>query len=196
LPTGLVLAGAALLVLVIGATLIRTTERPGDVGATEAVSGPLGSPTSHTFASADTPGLPSATAAYSAAGATAFVYYWFDTLNHAIQTGDDKALQAASSQGCPTCQAASSLIDDAHRDGRSMQGGAYTVRSVQVDSFFDLDRPVLRVTYDRSTRSTMDVEGRIIATMPSLTFANCQIVLERLDTQWRVLDVQASVPVL
>ena len=42
----------------------------------------------------------------------------------------------------------------------------------------------------------MDVEGRIIATMPGLTFAVCQVVLERLDTQWRVLDVQATVPVL
>ena len=77
-----------------------------------------------------------------------------------------------------------------------MQGGAYTVRSVQQDSFFDLSRPILRVTYDRTTRSTLDAEGRIIATMPGLTFAVCQIVLERLDTQWRVLDVQATVPVL
>ena len=32
--------------------------------------------------------------------------------------------------------------------------------------------------------------------MPRLTFASCQVVLERLDTQWRVLDVQATVPVL
>jgi len=32
--------------------------------------------------------------------------------------------------------------------------------------------------------------------MPSLTFASCQVALERLDTQWRVLDVQATVPVL
>ena len=77
-----------------------------------------------------------------------------------------------------------------------MRGGAYTVRSVQADSFFDLDRPVLRVTYDRTTRSTMDADGRIIATMPSITFASCQVVLERFDTQWRVLDLQATASVI
>ncbi len=32
--------------------------------------------------------------------------------------------------------------------------------------------------------------------MPSTTFASCHIVLERFDTEWRVLDVQASTPVL
>jgi hypothetical protein len=196
LPTGLVLAGVALLVLVIG-TLVGAALRPDDDGSLHAVSVPPSAPAaSPAFASADTPELPPAAVANSAEGATAFVYYWFETLNTAVQTGDDKALQAASGPACHTCQAASSLTGEGHQDGRSMQGGTYTVRSVQVDSFFDLSRPILRVTYDRTTRSTMDVDGRIIATMPGMTFASCQIVLERRDGQWRVLDIQASVSVL
>jgi hypothetical protein len=177
--------------------LLGATPRTADDDPSGALAvAPSGPTASFALATASTPGLPSAAAGYSAAGATAFVYYWFDTLNHAIQTGDDKALQTASSLACHTCLAAGALVDEGHQDGRSMQGGTYTVRSVQADSFFDLGRPVLRVTYDRTTRSTMDVDGRIIATMPSMTFASCQIVLERFDTQWRVLDVQASVSVL
>jgi eukaryotic-like serine/threonine-protein kinase len=192
LPTGLVLAGVALLVLVIGA-MVGAKPRTGDDDSANAVSVPRSAATAAgSLASSDTPEPPSEVGANSAEGATAFVYYWFDTLNHAVQTGDDKGLQAASSPACHTCQAATALIGEGHQDGRSMQGGTYTVRSAQADSFFDLGRPILRVTYDRATRSTLDVNGRIIATMPSITFASCQIVLERFDMQWRVLDVQAA----
>ena len=96
LPIGLVLAGAAVLVLVIAA-LIGATPRTADDDPADAVAVPRGEPTaSHALASADTPAWPAAAADYSAAGATAFVHHWFDTLNHAVQTGDDMAFQAAS----------------------------------------------------------------------------------------------------
>jgi serine/threonine-protein kinase len=165
----------------------RVDSLPPQAGATTAIE-PRSS-------AAGTLGVPVSAAADSTAGATAFVSYWFDALNHAVQTGDDTALRAASSPACQACTAAATSIDTGHQDGRSLQGGTYTVRSVQVDSFFDLNRPRLRVVYDRTTRSTIDVDQQIIATQPGTTFAICQIVLERPGAQWRVLDVQASAPV-
>jgi len=190
LPVWLLLAGA--IVAVVVATLVRaipptsSDSRVVQPGTTTATSG--GYPDV-------TVGLPSSATADSTAGATSFVYYWFDALNHAVQTGDETPLRAASSRGCQPCTTTSVAIDAGYQNGRSLQGGTYTVRSVQVDSFFDLSRPRLRVVYDRSTRSTTDVDNQVIATLPGTTFASCQIILERSEAQWRVVDIQAGAPV-
>jgi hypothetical protein len=179
------------------ATLIMMMPRAGTDGPQSGVSVPNGGPPAmqpHQTAN-ETLERPAAAIPETTDGATAFVYYWFETLSHAVQTGDDAALREASSPGCEVCTAASASVAEGHQQGRSMQGGAYTLRTAHVDSFFDITRPVLRVVFDRSTRSTMDAGNRIVSTLPGIAFASCQVTLERSNSQWRLLDVQASVPV-
>jgi serine/threonine protein kinase len=134
-------------------------------------------------------------AAHSASGAQAFVQFWFDALNYAVATGNTAPMQEASSPDCEACTAAIRSFTTGHEDGLSMLGGEYTLRSVHIDSFFDLDRPVLRVVYDRSARSTVDAGGRTQQTLPGVNFVSCQVILERHDGKWRVIDEQSPVAV-
>jgi len=76
-----------------------------------------------------------------------------------------------------------------------MRGGGYTVHSVNMDSFFDLRRPTLRVVFNRSSRATLDASGRVVDTLAEVTFASCQIVLVPDGARWRVLDAQSTTPV-
>ncbi len=194
-PTRMLLAGTTLVLLAITATIIAM--RMADGAPDRAVSVPPDGPRAIAPRSSEAaPELPSAAMDRSADGAAAFAYHWFDTLNFAVRTGDDSAFRVASGPGCIPCMVVSTSIHDGYQDGRSMEGGSYSVRSVQADSFFDLARPVLRVVYDRTTRSTVDGDGQVVATLPGITFVSCQIVLERSDTQWRVLEVQAGTPIV
>lgn len=161
----------------------RHSDRPSDGGR------PSGS-----SAGAE-PRLPDMANEQSSDGAVAFATYWFDTLEYAGTTGDTRPLAAASSPACAECEAAIRSLRDAHPDGGTTRGGDYTVRSVHIDSFFDIRRPVLRVVYDRTPRTTIDADGQVVAVLPGVTFASCQLILEPDGARWRVLENQSSIPV-
>jgi serine/threonine protein kinase len=188
---GLVLAAAVATGLVAGVAAYRSDPpRESDVSGNTAHRG-----APSLASSAARPALADAATAQTGDGAIAFARYWFDTLNHAAASGDTSPLAAASSPNCRPCAAAVTSLGEVHANGRSTRGGTYTVRSVHMDSFFDLRRPTLRVVFDRTPRTTVDASGQQVAALPGTTFESCQIVLEREGTQWRVLEAQSSDPV-
>jgi len=130
----------------------------------------------------------------TADGAAAFAGYWFQLLSYATASGDTAPLAATSSPQCSACSAIVASIASGFSDGRRLRGGLYTVRSIHVDSFFELSRATLRVVFDRTRRTTVDTAGTELDPLPERVFTSCQIVLEQDSGGWRVLDCQTADP--
>ena len=144
---GLLLMVAALL----GGLLLSSKTDDGQTGAGAQTSPRSANPSASEPQPAPAP--PGSAAPATREGATTFVYFWFETLDAAIRTGDTSILEAASSPSCHACRDAIQRIRDGYRDGGVLRGGSYSVRVVNADDFFSADRPAVRAVFDRSPRS-------------------------------------------
>ena len=133
---------------------------------------------------------------YTLEGATAFVYYWFDTLTYATGGGNTAPLEAASNPNCATCAMAVQKVRTTYQGGGSLRGGVYVVREARPDGFWTVDKPQLYTVFDRSPRSKIGPGGDTVETFAPASFLSCQILLERANDRWRMLDVLAQVPIV
>ena len=131
----------------------------------------------------------------TAAGGQAYVRHWFEALNYAIGTGDTAALEAASSTSCRTCGDLIAFVRAAYADGGSIRGGGYTMRDVTTDNFWSLENPRFGTVFDRASRSTVTSDGGQKDVKEGAPFLSCQILLERADNGWRVLEAYSSTPI-
>jgi hypothetical protein len=197
------LVAVALAVLLIGVVASLAANGIGgpssgrDNGAAAGTPGadltPTPVPTEVPATTPPTPPTPPPTAP-TAEGASAFVRYWFDTVNFATTTGDLGPLEVASGSGCQACSAVEDDVRAAYQDGGTLRGGQYAVREVLADSFFSPNRPVVSVVFDRSPRSAIGPDGQLRNAVAGATFASCQVVLELAADQWTVRDVLCDTP--
>lgn len=122
-------------------------------------------------------------------GAEEFVRYWFKTLDYATQTGDISRLTAASSQSCKPCDDAVGVVRENYSDGGYLQGGTYTVRSATAEEFAPVDRPMIVVSYDRSSRSGFGPDGQVRDSLPAATFVNSQVTVVWEGGGWKVATI-------
>jgi serine/threonine protein kinase len=185
------IAGGLLLMVatLFGVVLLSSKTDDGQTGAG---SGAQTSPRSAN-PSATEPQLatapPGSASPATAEGATTFVHFWFETLDVAVRTGDTSILEAASSPSCDACRDVIQVIRDGYREGGVLRGGSYSVRVVNADDFFSADRPAVRAVFDRSPRSAVDADGQQHDVFPGGTFLTCQVLLERANGHWRVLEI-------
>jgi hypothetical protein len=188
----LFIAGAVLLlVAIIGVGIANLPRDPGAQSAATEVNAGGGGPGSLD----DPPRLNSAARAYTMEGASAFVQYWFAALNYATATGNTGPFTDASDPACAACATVLRVVQSGYQNGGHLEGGGYTLRSVQTDAFFDLNLPTLNVVYDRLPRTAIGPDGQRIQTVPAVTFAVGQVSLVRVSDQWRVRELISSRPV-
>jgi hypothetical protein len=182
------LAGGLLMVAaLLGVLLLSSKADDGRAGGGAQTSPRSANPSANEPQPATAP--PGSAAPATREGATTFVYFWFETLDAAVRTGDTTILDAASSPSCQACRGAIQVIRDGYREGGTLRGGSYSVRVVNADDFFSVDRPEMRAVFDRSPRSAVDAGGQQHDVFPGGTFLTCQVVLERADGRWRVLEI-------
>ena len=192
---GLVIVAGALALAV--AVLVAVILTAGDDQAPVAVD-PARSPITTPVVGVDTPPptLAASATPETLEGATAFANYWFEALTYAVATGDVALLQAASSPQCQACNDAATVIRDGYRDQGVLRGGVYSVRTATTDSFWTLDKPGLRLVFDRSPRSAVAPDGQMTEVFPGGSFLTCHVLLERADGQWRMLAVLSPTPIV
>jgi hypothetical protein len=122
-------------------------------------------------------------------GAEEFVRYWFKTLDYATQTGDISRITAASSEKCKPCEDAVGVVRENYSDGGYLQGGTYTVRSAAAEEFAPADRPMIVVSFDRSSRSGFGPDGQVRDSLPAATFVNCQVTVLWENGGWKVATI-------
>jgi serine/threonine-protein kinase len=187
----LVLAAGAVVFAVLGLSIGDS----GGQGSNAAGTTVTGAPTAGTRPSAQggatvaAPQQPASAQPHTLEGATAFVYYWFNALDYAVATGNTASLAAASSPNCKTCGEAIGVIQAGYSNGGSLRGGQYTLRDAKADGFWNIEKPLLHVVFDRTPRSAVSADGGTRGVLDGATFATCQIYLERIDNRWRVVDV-------
>jgi hypothetical protein len=145
------------------------------------------------LSSAAVPG--SGAADQSSAAATRFVFDWFGALNRAVSSGDTAQLDAMSAAGCSACARARQVVREAYRDGGTLRGGLYEVRSAKPDSFWGPSHRVVHVVFDRSPRVSVSAGGTERFRLASATFATCQLVLDWKPHGWQVREVLATAPI-
>ncbi len=123
------------------------------------------------------------------AGAEQFVRYWFQALDYATQTGDITRLTAASGAGCRQCESLISSVRQNYNDGGYLQGGTHTVRSADAEEFAPDDRPMIVVSFDRSSRSAFGPDGQVRGSLPAATFVSCQVTVAWQGNGWRVATI-------
>lgn len=189
-------AASALVVAIVAILVVRSVASGGGTPTGPgAATRPASQRGNATATDTRVTGPPPAAQPATVDGAAAFVNYWVDTLNRAAGTGDTALFEAASNPNCKACGAAAQVMRTGHTNGTTFRGGTYTVREVTTDSFFNLERPSLHLVFDRAPRSTIAADGRQVQVFPGGTFLSCQILLERVQDRWRVLDVQAAAPI-
>jgi hypothetical protein len=77
------------------------------------------------------PALPRAARGDGESAGRAFVHFWLDTLNYAIESGDSAALQSISSPKCKECGRIVKTIDDIYGRGGHLSGGTWRMRSLR-----------------------------------------------------------------
>ncbi len=191
-PSAVVAIAAVAAAAMIGAAVVAVTWRDSPNGQQGA---PRDTPTTAaTPTAAAPPSLPAAANERSSAGATAFVTYWFQSLSHAVRTGDVAAVSAASSPGCDECQGAMTTVRESYENGGSLRGGDYLLRSQIVSGFPAGNQPTVDVVFDRSPRSTLDADGNIRGALPGASFVVCAVVLEWAG-RWRMRAITSSTPI-
>jgi len=194
-PGRAVVAGVALLLVaaaLLAIRLLSPTFGSGPAGADAVVPTALRSPGPAGSVPAGPPVVPkppASAAPQTLDGAIAFVNHWFEALTYAVVTGDTVALDMASSPQCRACADAARLIRDGYRGGASLRGGGYAVRTVAEDDFWTVERPALRVVFDRSPRSAVDADGQLRDVFDGGSFLTCEVLLERAEGRWRLLEL-------
>ncbi len=184
---------AALLLLagVVAAVVVILPGRGGDQQG-GALSGPSAGASPSLASAASVPDPPAVVSSTSVDGATAFVKYWFDTLNYALTTGNTAPVEAVSSPDCETCATVTKAIKDGYQSGGRLRGGEYTIRQITTDNFFTVAEPDVDIVFDRSPRSTVTATGQQVTVLPGTTFATAQILLERSGNKWRIRSLLTS----
>jgi hypothetical protein len=132
------------------------------------------------------------TAERSPSGAQEFAKYWFDSLNYGTATGDIAPLRGASESTCAMCADIVAAIRNSYGDGGYLQGGTYKVRAVKTEEFGLEDRPVLQISFDRTSRSGFAPDGQVRDSVPAASFVNSEITLAWTGDRWKVSIVSGD----
>ena len=183
----LLLAATAAAVAVIAFVVIRL------LGAADTPPAPpgAGGPAAGTPGRAEVvaPVLPPAGTERTEEGGAEFVRYWFDHVTYASRSGDTAALSEATDERCDDCRAMIETIESSYAGGGSLEGGSYVVRRIFTNGMWLPDRPVYDLVLDRSARVLVDPSGAQRDSLPTLSFANCLVLLEWTGEGWRVREV-------
>lgn len=158
----------------------------------ETTSAPTPSPSETPAAAGPTePTLPAAARSHDAAGAKAFVKFYWAMINYAQETGDVSGLESLAHK-CVGCDAGVKFIKDSYRDGGSIRGGRGTVRTEDV-AFIGREGKswaVAEFLVTSTKQFVLDADGAELERFPGGT-SRYRIFLEPTSDAWviRILSV-------
>lgn len=175
-PTVTTMGRSAILVVIAALSLLAACSaeqsRPAHSMTAAASSSPSTAPPSAATASelATQPPRPAIVDERSAAGAEAFVQYWFDTAEFAVHSGDAAGLAAISDPECGSCTDLVGSVRKVASDGRRVTGGHFKVTNLVAPDIppngivtvaMDLEQSSAEVTGGQATESIPPVESHL-----------------------------------
>lgn len=187
-------AGAAALLLAAGLAACSGDPEPGSplptgdpvpsatdstepTGASPSTAAdPSASPTEQPVAA---PTLPPEATTNDAAGAEAFVRYWYDALNYAYASGDSGPVVQASSDDCAVCAELVAVVDEAYSNNGRLVGGEITLLDVASPVPDDRGITLVSVLLDQEALDQVDEMGVTVRSEPPSDGVSAGVVLER-----------------
>lgn len=121
-----------------------------------------------------------------AAGAKAFVEYYWDLVDFAQASGDVDALASVSLPSCEACEGGMASIEKTYDQGGSIEGGEATVRELSAKPVQRGDDVVFEVQVRVvTTRQQVRVPGKKPSTYPPGD-TRLQFIVEQVDGAWKV----------
>jgi len=106
------------------------------------------------------PVMPAEARGSDQASAKAFVRYWFDVFNYAVNTGDSVRLMRLSASECVTCKAFRRNIRRAYADGGHVRAMGWTPTSIRPLEKFEEPTFALRVR--QGEEEHLDAGGEVV----------------------------------
>jgi hypothetical protein len=139
------------------------------------------------------PTLPPEAHSDNAAGAIAFVKFYWDMADFAQLTGDVDGLMPLATPECKACEGGVQAIQDAYGDGAVMRGGTTTLSRFRTTRVGAQDRRWMQVKFRvTSTRQVVDYPGEQRDVVHQAATVNAQFLLERQAGSWVVTFWEAS----
>jgi len=193
MPTGAAPASPAQPSPTATATAAGPTEQPGPTAAATQTSTPA--PTAAaTQTSTPAPTLPPEATTNDAAGAEAFVRYWYDAFDYAVSSGDTAPLREASLYPeCLECDELAALVEDAYAGGGRLAGGQTHVVEAVSPTPDKTGVVLLSVVIDQEPISRLDGQGALVdeGDIAETERSSQSVVISRGvdDANWRMVGL-------
>ncbi|GCD91451.1 DUF6318 family protein [Nocardioides sp. LS1] len=104
--------------------------------------------------------MPEAAKAHTAAGAEAFVKFYWEMVNYAQFTGDLDALEQLGEDGCAACNGGVKFLRNVYAKGGTVKGGRSTVSELHATRLSVGNHDAYEVTFKlANTLQVIDYEG-------------------------------------
>jgi hypothetical protein len=135
------------------------------------------------------PVIPAEARGTDEASAKAFVRYWFELFNYAVNTGDSIRLMRLSASDCASCQAFRKNIQKAYADGGGVRAVGWTPTSIRPIGVSEDPTFALRVR--QGEEEYLDASGDVVKHF-SGRHRSMTIQLTRQGSTWLVrgLDIK------
>jgi hypothetical protein len=131
--------------------------------------------------------MPAAAKRHTAAGAEAFVKYFWRVANYAQAAGDAQAVEALSTEACSGCRGAVDFVRGVYDRGGTIQGGDAEVSDLRVEELSAAGRPLIRVTFTvTNTRQVVDEPGQKRDRVFPAASVTDRFVLNWVNSGWQV----------
>jgi hypothetical protein len=167
--------------MLCGALLLagcQSNPAPPPLESTSTSPSPSPSPTA-------APTLPAEAQGTSRAAAKAFVRHYFETLNHAMNTGEVKQFRLLSTDDCESCAAIAGNIETTYAAGGEISSRGWVLRSVTVVPGQPSGAPILDLGLVMTRERVVERAGAQARTFEGGK-QPMTIHLVRQDNQWRV----------
>lgn len=165
-----------------------SAEPSATASATTASPTPTSDTPEPTQASQAAPTLPPEATTNDAAGAEAFVRYWFDTVNYAYDHLDAGPLQAASLDTCSVCGQIADEINEYARNGERVDGGAFTTAEVVSPAPDGTGVNVVSIVYSQEPYTVLNSAGEEVSQSAGEK-ASLGAVVRREADEWQMYDL-------
>jgi hypothetical protein len=126
----------------------------------ESPSASSASPAAPSESAAAAPTMPPAAKGTSTAAAKAFVRHYVSPINHAVATGETRALRAASSRDCKSCRNVIARVEDVYSAGGHIESRGWKVIAIRAVPGQPAKAPMFDVGLRLSKQSVVEKTGQ------------------------------------
>jgi len=125
----------------------------------------------------------------TAAGAEAFVRYWFHLVNYGYTTGDTSLLRGLSAESCQTCASTVETIEDQYASGGSFRGGQIDLKVVVASSPDTSETSLVSISLDQDPLQRLNSSGDVMETSDGESGLSLGALVEGASGMWQMVAI-------